>query len=222
MRCLVFILSLMLILPLAPKLSAEPVDDPILRSFYWFRFVGGKDVREFCAANQGDYYRLVYNAISREQMRAYDIKAPRGSAAELTVRIISPATVNVLNLSEFNDILGPWRGAKQVRSLAAGELGQLVSQLEQSGAFGPLQVGMEVPSNDFYWAVSSCHRGSFHFQVYHHPTDRFARVRFDKTLFSLDRTGVPVNEPRDLAPSRFRGDQTYVWRLKVGRDGPIY
>lgn len=222
MRPILIALALLLSLPNLQSATAQPVDDVFLRSFYWFRFVGGKDVREYCQTGQGDYYRLVYNAIAREQIRTYDVKYPRGGAAELTIRVIGPAAVNVINISEFTDILGPWRGYKLVRTMAAADVARLAEQLGQSGAFGPLQVGFEAPSNDFYWAVASCRGGQFYFHVFHYPSDGFRSVQFEKTLFALDQSGIPFNAPRDLPPSRFRGDPNYVWRLKVGQDGPAY
>jgi len=222
MRPILIALALLLGQPLLQPVMAQPVDDVFLRSFYWFRFVGGKDVREYCQTGQGDYYRLVYNAIAREQIRTYDVKYPRGGTPELTIRVMGPAVQNVINISEFNDILGPWRGYKQVRAVSAPDVARLVEELGQNGAFAPLQVGFEAPSNDFYWAVASCRSGQFYFHVFHYPTDGFRGLQFDKTLFGLDQSGIPVNQPRDLPPSRFRGDPNYVWRLKVGQDGPVY
>ena len=80
----------------------------------------------------------------------------------------------------------------------------------------------EVPSNDFYWAVTSCRNGQFTATAFHHPTDGFRTVAFDKSLFALDNSGARVNAARRVEPSAFRGDPLQVWRLRVTPQGIEY
>ncbi len=70
--------------------------------------------------------------------------------------------------------------------------------------------------------MSACRNGQFTSTAYLYPLDGFKAVKFDRVLFSLDSTGVPVNAVRDLPPSSFRGDQNQVWRLRVGTAGIEY
>ena len=48
------------------------VDMPIIRSFHWFDYVGGDDIRQACGKDGRNRLRLVYNAIYDEQVRAYE------------------------------------------------------------------------------------------------------------------------------------------------------
>lgn len=202
---------------------AAGVDSPIMRSFYWFRFVAGKDIRDACGQGGADHYRLVYNAIYREQVRAYDLVAQPGGGAALTTRVFGQAgIVNNIIINDVVDILGPWRGVKTERLLTAAEFAPLLAAMEQSGALRFPERRFDVPSNDFYWAVAACRGGHFTATAFHHPTDRFRAVAFDKPLFALDTTGVAVNPPRKLEPSVFRGDQNQVWRLRVTPQGIEY
>ncbi|MGE0152526.1 MAG: hypothetical protein AB7R90_07885 [Reyranellaceae bacterium] len=201
---------------------AQGVDNPITRSFYWFRFVAGKDIRDACGSGP-DHYRLVYNAIYREQVRAYDVVAQPNGGAMLTTRVFGQAgIVNNIVINDVVDILGPWRGIKTERALTSAEFAGLTAAMEQSGALRFPAKRFEVPSNDFYWAVTACRGGQFTATAFHHPTDGFQPVRFDKPLFDLDTSGVTVNPPRKLEPSAFRGDPNQVWRLRVTPQGIEY
>lgn len=197
---------------------AMPVDNPLFRSLYWFRFAGGKDVREACGQGTREYYRLIYNGIYREQVRAYDFIPNRDGTATLVSRVFGEAVLNAVEISELNDLLGPWRGQKAERTLTAAEAGELRQSILASGLLNPPPAGLVLPSNDFYWVVAACVEGQWRYTGYHHPTDGFRAVRFDKVLFRLDTTGVPVNPPRALEPSRFRGNPNETWRLTIGRD----
>src|SRR5262245_5338565 len=67
----------------------EPkVDNPLTRSFYWFRYVPGTDIRERCTAGGLNHVRLVYNAIWNEQVRAYDVSLQGANGANLVTRVL--------------------------------------------------------------------------------------------------------------------------------------
>ena len=208
---------------LAPVVLAQGVDSPITRSFYWFRFVAGKEIREACGQGGPDHYRLVYNAIYREQVRAYDLIAQPGGGAAMTTRVFGVAgVVNNIVINDVVDVLGPWRGVKTERMLTAAEFSSVVGALEKSGALRFPEKRFEVPSNDFYWAITACRNGQFTGTAFHHPTDGFRTVSFDKVIYGFDGSGVAVNEPRKLEPSTFRGDQNQVWRLRITPQGIEY
>jgi hypothetical protein len=202
--------------------EAAPVDSPLLRSFYWFRFVGGDDVKQACASGAPDIYRLIYNATWREQVRAYDVETRPDGTGHMTIRILGPAVLNSIEISEPSGILNPWRGQRATVELSREQVAALRAALEASGGFAFPARHFEIPSNDFYWAVSACRSGQFTSTAYRYELDKFKAVKFDRLLFSLDTTGVPVNPVKDLPPSSFRGDQTNVWRLRVGAHGIEY
>jgi hypothetical protein len=212
----------------------EPkVDNPLTRSFYWFRYVAGTDIRERCAAGGINHIRLVYNAIWNEQVRAYDVSLQGANGANLVTRVlVNLGDVSYIELRDVGGLLDPWRGKRAETQLSAAEVARLAGALEQSGGFGPPPAGVELYSNDYWWTVASCRKGRWGFAAYHYPTDKFARVRFTDVLFAADKTGVPVAQPRDLPPAIFRGDaidgdptgrgnreRNRPWRLAVGRDG---
>lgn len=198
----------------------EPkIDNPLTRSFYWFRYVAGADIRERCAAGGLNHIRLVYNAIWDQQVRAYDV-ALDGSGATAVARVLANlGDVSQVEVRDWGGLLDPWRGKRAESRLAPADVARLVAALEQSGGFGPPPAGVELYSNDYWWTVASCRQGRWGFAAYHYPTDKFASVRFADAVFGFDRTGVAVSQPRDLPPAIFRGDRTRHWRLAVGRDG---
>ncbi len=199
-----------------------PIDNPLLRSFYWFRFVGGDDIKKACAAGAPDIYRLVYNATWREQVRAYDIETRPDGSGHMIVRVLGPTVINSVEISEPSGILDPWRGQRATAELSAGQVAALRQAIEASGGFAFPSRSFDIPSNAFYWAVSACHGGRFSSTAYLYEMDSFRAVRFDKMLFGWDTTGVTVNPVKDLPPASFRGDQTQVWRLRVGPRGIEY
>jgi len=199
----------------------EPkVDSPLTRSFYWFRYVAGTDIRERCITGGLNHIRLVYNAIWDQQVRAYDMALQGANGATLVTRVIADiGNLSYVEVRDWNGLLDPWRGKRAETRLTAADVTRLIALLDESGGFGPPPAGLELPSNDYWWTVASCRNGRWGFAAYHYPTDKFARVRFAEALFAADKTGVAVSLPKDLPPAIFRGDRTRQWRLAVGRDG---
>ena len=204
------------------------VDPPIVRSFNWFSYVGGNDIREACGRDGRNRLRLVYNAIYDEQVRTYELFLQPDGTAGLDIGVLADqGAVTNLRIGDAGDVLGPWRMRRGQRILTPGETSDLLASLQASGAFGPPRDGLRLPDVDFWWTVASCRGGVWGFQAYHHPTDGFANVAFASRLFSLDTVPVPVNPPRKLVPAELRRDwnappnhwKANQWTLTVGRDG---
>jgi len=208
--------------------SERATETAVTRTFHWFRYVGGDDIRANCGRDGRTRIRAVYNALWEEQVRAYDISlAPDGTAA-MTVRVISgQGVVANFEISDVTDITGPWNAKVGQRVLTRDDTGELLGLMQQADAFGPPRAGQRLPDNDFWWTVASCRNGAWGFQAYHFPTDGFRNLRFAEKLFALDPVQVPVNRARRLEPSemrydaikgpqRGRGDR---WQLVVDRDG---
>jgi len=205
------------------------VEQPIVRSFNWFDYVAGDDVRAACKPGGRSRVRLVYNAIWEEQVRTYEVFLQPDGTAGLNIGVLADQGVvaNVL-INEGADVTNPWRMRRGQRLLNAGETRELVNSLEASSAFGPPHDGIRLPDNDFWWTVASCRNGVWGFQAYHYPTDGFASVKFADKLFAWDNVPVAINPPRKLEPSAFRRDfdrksaqrgQGDRWILVVGTDG---
>lgn len=204
------------------------VDPPIVRSFNWFAFVGGDDIRANCGKDGRDRLRLVYNAIYSEQVRTYEIFLQPDGTAGMTVGVLADqGVVSNLLMNNAGDVLKPWSMKRGERILNAGETRELVALLQESAGFGPPRDGLRLPDVDFWWTVASCRNGVWGFQAYHYPTDGFANVRFSRALFSWDPVPVPVNPPRKEVPAQLRRDwnapvnhmNANQWTLTVGKDG---
>ena len=209
--------------------SERAIETGVTRTFHWFRYVGGDDIRANCGRDGSTRIRAVYNALWEEQVRAYDINvAPDGTAA-MTARVVSgQGIVANIEISDFNDITGPWNAKVAQRMLTRDETRELLGLMQQADAFGPPRVaGQRLPDNDFWWTVASCRNGAWGFQAYHFPTDGFVNTRFAEKLFALDPVPVPVNRARRLEPSELRYDavkgpqrgRADRWQLVVARDG---
>jgi hypothetical protein len=205
------------------------VDLPVVRSFNWFGYVGGDDIRATCRPGARNHIRLIYNALWEEQVRTYDLfLQPDGTAGLDTGVLADQGDVASLSISSGVDITNPWAMKKGQRLLNAGETAGLLGALQASAAFGPPRDGLRLPDNDFWWTVASCRDGAWGFQAYHYPTDGFANVKFADWLWSFDNVPVAINKPRKLEPAEFRrgfdrdsvqrgrGDR---WMLVVGKDG---
>lgn len=215
----IFALPLLL---LAGCLYAGGVESPVARRLNWFSYVAGDDIKRGCTADAPAQYRLVYNASWYEQVRAYDLRrSATGEGAMLWTHVFGGGG----DMSRFNlsDPAAPWRGESGEVRLDEARYLELIRAIEASGFGGPSPDGTRLQSWDFYWVVSACAGGRFHFNAWLHPSDRFGAISFDKLLFARDGTGVRPNPPRrlDQAQERARLDQAgeYTFELVVGQDG---
>lgn len=216
---------------IVPAMAQRPdrnVDQPIVRSFHWFSYVAGDDIREACVPGGRNRVRLVYNAIWEEQVRTYEIFLQPDGVAGLNIGVLSDqGRANSISIGSPGDVTAPWRMKQGQRLLLEAETRELVGLLDASAAFGPPPDGLRLPDNDFWWTVASCRNGTWGFQAYHHPTDGFVRARFAEKLFAWDNVPVPINRPRKLEPAELRRDPNMRpgretadrWQLVVGKDG---
>ncbi len=215
----------------APAHAQRPdrnVEQPIVRSFHWFAYVAGDDIRADCARGGRNRIRLVYNAIWEEQVRVYEVFLQPDGAAGLNIGVLADqGQIGALSLARPHDVTNPWRMKRGQRVLNEAETSELTGLLQASRAFGPPPDGLRLPDNDFWWTVASCRDGVWGYQAYHHPTDGFANVKFAERLFQWDDVPVAVNRPRKLVPSELRRDPNMQpgretadrWVLVVGKDG---
>lgn len=184
------------------------VDNPLLARFSWFQYLAGEDIKAACVADAPARYRFVYNAVFDEQVRTYDLVRTE-AGADLKSRV-SNGEIRVL---EFG-FGASWR-PETLKRQADATLDReaylaLIRQVEADGFGASPQEGLRLPSYDFYWAVSACAGGRFHFNVWRNETPGFAALRFPALLFAQDKT--------DIAPARPYA-QTYaahVDRLRFG------
>lgn len=206
-----------------PNGGGREIEAPIGRSFYWFRYIGGADIRDGCTSGAPDRLRIVYNAVWGEQVRIYDFVGPR-----MTSRVLTDMSVGLgLEISSTGDLLGPWKARRAERVLNAAELRQLDQALSASGGFGPPAISRDLLSNEFWWSVASCRNGRWGYAAYDFQTDGFSRVRFAEPLFAVDPMArqLPPPPPRRTAGERLgrESQQNHSkWRLTIGANGPRY
>ena len=200
----------------------QPTDNPAVRKFSWFSYLNGDDLRSACTADNPGQYRLVYNGIYVEQVRTYDLKAS-ADGAEMRVQVTGKADLRDISVEEAGDLMNPWRGTIETVHLRPSDLDLLKRSLRSSGAFEPVAPGLQLSSDAFYWMVSACDGGRFHFNAYLWPSDRFKAASFAKLLNAWDPTKIAVNPPRPATGYEIHGDKVHdgaiQFNLMTGEGG---
>ena len=201
------------------------VDNPVFRKFQWFSYIEGEDFRNSCVHASSDRYRLIYNGVYTEQVRIYDVST---TSKILHTQILSAEELRNVSVDSWGGLLDPWRGKIQDVNLNTSDLEGLVQDLESSGLFTKVNVGEELSSKGFFWTIAACHEGRYHFSGFMWPSEDWDKLGFGERLFALDRTGIPVNEPRKTDTRRRMGQSTQSHRppvtqfnLQVGEDGLV-
>lgn len=199
--------------------QAGDLENPLTRRLAWFSYLGGEDLRSSCRPGQPARFRLVYNGVYGEQVRAYDLReSATGSGAILFVRIFAGGEVLTIG---YPDPFAPGRGVAADSRLTAEEYGELVRALADNGAFAPPPVGLDLRSDSFYWVASACVDGSFRFHAWRYGSEPFAKLTLEQALLRFERSGIPFNHPRPGTSGLPRpgGEPTYDFTVRVGRTG---
>jgi hypothetical protein len=176
--------------------------DPIRRAVGWYPFAGGEDLRTGCGPGAPDRYRFVYNGVWEEQVRVYEVTvAADRQAATLRSTVIRGAP---LILQSY--VLDPGGTAVAETRLSPERLAALTAALRSDGFAARPADGTRLQSNDFYWLVSACADGVWHLNAWRRQDPGFGRLAFDRILFDVDPTGIPVNPARPIDPSQPRLD----------------
>lgn len=205
------------------------IDDPLTIKATWFSYLNGDDIRAACVEGSGTRYRLIYNADYDAQLRSYEVTAGADGAATLVSRVQGPSGL-VVNRMSLSDPLGWARWTKSVTPLSPAQLESLDDALARSGAFGPAPSGLQLFSKETYWVSNLCRNGTFAFNAWRFPSDRYAAIAFDELLFALDQTGVAVRAPvavpvgasaRASVPRRQQSsdERGNYFNVKVGENG---
>ena len=173
--------------------DTQRAHDPLVGRVSWFAYLAGDDIKAACAADAPARYRFVYNAVFDEQVRSYDLVRTE-TGAKLTVNVSGGG----IRLVEF--AVGASLRPETVKRMVEVDLDraaylELIRQVEADGFGAPPPEGLRLPSYDFYWAVSACAGGRFHFNVWRNETPGFAALRFPGLLFAQDTTTIPPAKP---------------------------
>jgi hypothetical protein len=200
------------------------LDNPASRKFSWFSYVEGEDIRNSCGQGTADRFRLVYNGLYEEQIRTYEIAGFSRGDGNFKVHVVEPA--NLAAGITLDDLMAPWRGKDAEMRLSPEDYRTLLRSFEASGMFEPPPVGLELPSNRFYWTAAMCRGGVYHFTAWRHPSPRFDRLAFVPELLKFDLTGVPYLQPRQMKfdpqeQHRILNQQQIFFTLKVSENGLV-
>ncbi len=195
----------------------------IERRASWFSYVGADDLRNGCVAGAPERYRLVYNGIHGNQVRTYDVVARADRGAAVASHVLGSFEMGEIVLFQWGGNAGP---ASAETAVTGEELRGLRAALDQSGFFEPPPAGLLLPSREFYWVVSACVDGKFHFNAWLYPSPRYARLAFVDWVLRHDGTGVAYYAPRlersyvrDNLPDSARGrPPNPQFSFLVGRD----
>jgi hypothetical protein len=170
-------------------------DSPLGRSFTWFSYLNGDDLRAGCTAAAPDRYRIVYNGVWREQVRNYDFTLRSDGGGSLKAHV--KGETDFARAIPLDDPLSPWR-AKTVRANVKGaDIRRLLRGLRRSGFYQSAPPGTRVQSWGFFWVVAACEGGQFRLNAWAYPSARFKDVRLARLLKRLDGTGIPFSPPRE-------------------------
>ncbi|MCF4166620.1 hypothetical protein L2U69_13280 [Zavarzinia compransoris] len=193
---------------LAGCMPNGPVSGTMARLPTWYRYLSGDDVRQACAAGASDRVRFVYNAVWREQVRAYEV-AFTDYGARIDQYAWGPASILAFSPE------GPLVAAETASvGIDAARTARLERAMDASDVAGPAPTGTFLRSDNFYWIVAACRNGQFHYNAFQQGDGRFEALSFPRELFDADRTGVAVNMPRGL-------DLRPVALIKPGDDKPF-
>lgn len=169
-------------------------DDPISRRLNYFNYISGEDIRAECGPQEDLRIRFVYNADYIEQVRTYELRARTfGKGGILKAEVYSPRLNKQI---EARIPLWPWTGKEATVGLEEDAIGYLHGTLAASGFYAPPPVGTKLDSRSYYWVVTGCIQGTFVFNAWAYPSQRFKQIQFAQALEKFDHTGVPFREPK--------------------------
>lgn len=196
------------------------IGDPVVRKLHWFSIVEGEDIRAHCAPGTPDRYRLVYNGIYTEHLRIYEFDSIRRN---LRINVVGDLDVGTIDPA---DLKGPWRADRADVMLDQDTYDRLVQSFAESGMFAPPPVGLDLPARSYFWTAAWCRSGAYGFTAWKHPSPAFDSITFDRALFALDPTGIPVAQagPVPFDPQwedRRRRNEVTDFTLKVSGNGLV-
>ncbi len=199
---------------------------PVTRKLTWFSYVAGDDIRQQCAAFVQDQYRLVYNGVYDEQIRAYHfVGSGESGRYNLRIQVTEEADLSSLDTELASpDLLQPWRPRESSTNLPQRDFELFVRALKSSKFFDSVPPMEKLPSIGFYWVVSGCTANKFHINAYLWPSKRYRNIVFPKLLSTWDFTGIPINPPRETSNFSIYGTNNEEefrnhFTLEFSRDG---
>ena len=191
-------LALAMLGALAACAYSGGIDRPLVQKVAWFSYLNGDDIRAACVPGSANQYRLVYNGEYDRQVRTYEILDAPGDASFLA-RVQQGGGIDLINFSFSRPGgAGGWKSSEA--ALSPAQMADLEGALAADGAFGAAPEGLRLASEEFYWLFVGCRGGQVYFHAWPYAGGGFEGLRFPEILLRHDRTGVPLNPPREVGP----------------------
>ncbi|MGB0684259.1 MAG: hypothetical protein ACPGOV_16260 [Magnetovibrionaceae bacterium] len=194
----------------------------------WFSYLNGDDIRRSCSEQGPERYRLVYNAVYQEQVRAYDVISKSDGSATMRARIWGEADLTNITLSFRNfDPFEPWRHVESRTDLRAEDLDRLKRALA-SDSPRETDAGRRLTSDNFFWFVIACEAGTVRFDAFVWPDSGFDQLAFPKLVFGWDFSERAINQPRKTTDLELYGGsdrdslRARPFALTVGQNGLVH
>ena len=208
------ILSALLVLASCTTYT-DSVGNPVSRSFTWFSFVAGDDIKSACVADSPDHFRFVYNGVYERQIRAYELKADNGGAV-YSARARNESG-NVGRFS-FSNPLGPWELQKSESRLSEAQVSQIINAYREDVAASPDSAGQQLGSGGYYWIVAVCQGGEFRISAFDQDRVDLNALAFASILLSHDETGVTF---RKAKPVEGFDERAFYIKINDAADGTV-
>ncbi|MBT5571652.1 MAG: hypothetical protein HOJ90_10575 [Alphaproteobacteria bacterium] len=189
--------------------------NPLSRSFTWFSFVAGDDIKAACTPDSNDHYRFVYNGVYERQIRAYELRG-REEGASYSARARNEG--GNLGRFAFSNPLGPWELQKSERILTEVQALQIINAYNADVAVAPNSAGQQFKSNAFYWIVASCQNGDFRIFAFDQDKVDLNALGFAVALLANDETGVTF---RKAKPVEGFDDRAFYIKINDAADGTV-
>ncbi|MFD1627476.1 hypothetical protein [Azospirillum griseum] len=220
-------LTVLVVAALSGCSSIGPTDNPVARKLIWFSYLSGDDLRARCGVEDGDRYRVVFNADYNQHIRTYDIATDPtdGGSALVEARVIE--ATNLARLTPL-DPLSAARGQTGTLRLTAPQFASVLARLKERGAFEPPTTTLRLPSSGIYWLINGCRGGRWFFAVHPYPASPFRDAAFLEPTRALDPQTIPF--PALPAPdtaataatgNRHRLENGVSFDLTADRDGLV-
>jgi hypothetical protein len=190
-------------------------DNPVERSFTWFSYVAGDDIKAACTATSRDHFRFVYNAVYAKQIRAYELKGIEGGA-DFEARARNESG-NVARFS-FSNPLGPWELRRSEMRLTNVQASEIISALNHDATLAPSPAGQQLASNEFYWIIAACSAGSFQMSAFAQNKVDLSGLTFVPELLAYDETDVSFRKPK---PVEGFADGAFYIKINSAADGIV-
>jgi len=180
-------------------------DNPVERSFTWFSYVAGDDIKAACTATSRD----------AKQIRAYELKGIEGGA-DFEARARNESG-NVARFS-FSNPLGPWELRRSEMRLTNVQASEIISALNHDATLAPSPAGQQLASNEFYWIIAACSAGSFQMSAFAQNKVDLSGLTFVPELLAYDETDVSFRKPK---PVEGFADGAFYIKINSAADGIV-